>query len=369
MSQLRTRFRYNKAKIGAKPGTILIPQDAQETRIFVHAHQPDYHLEEQDVSFERVDEIVALHQEHTIWIDIRGVKNPHLYEWLADKFEIHPLELEDIGSQQQPKVEYNFGHLYAISRMLYSPNGKILYNEQLSIFLCGSVLITIQHTYDDILEPVRERIRDASMPMRKRKSEYLVYAIFDAVVDNYFSVVSDLGQHLDTLEDQLLANAQRKHRNQILELKHELMDIRRIVWPEREKINNLIRHDHLNHQDNLEIYLRDLYDHVSSLMDLVESYREVASNLMDLYMANVSNRMNEIMKVLTMLSAIFIPLSFVAGLYGMNFARQAEDGSPLPWNMPELYSPLGYVAVLIFMFLTAVGLLVLFWKRGWFKKW
>lgn len=369
MSQFRSRFRYNKAKIGAKPGTIFIPTNALPTRIFVHAHQAEYHLEEADINYARVDEIVRTHPEHTVWVDIRGVEDPELYVWLEKQFNIHPLELEDIGSQQQPKVEYNFGHLYAISRMLYSPDGRKLFNEQLSIFLCGHVLITIQHTYDDVLEPVRDRIRDERMPMRKRKSEYLVYAIFDAVVDNYFSVVSDIDSQLEKLEDQLLANAQRKHRNQILELKHELMDVRRIVWPEREKINNIIRHDHLNHQDNLEIYLRDLYDHVSTLMGLVENYREQAANLMDLYMANVSNRMNEIMKVLTMLSAIFIPLSFVAGLYGMNFVREAEDGRPLPWNMPELYSPYGYVAVLSFMFITAVGLLILFWRRGWFGKW
>lgn len=369
MSQRRSRFRYNKAKIGAKPGTIFIPTNALATRIFVHAHQPGYHLEEKDINYGRVEEIISLHPEHTIWVDIRGIKDPELYVWLEKKFNIHPLELEDIGSQQQPKVEYNFGHLYAISRMLYSPDGRKLYNEQLSLFLCDNVLLTIQHTYDDVLEPVRNRIRDERMPMRTRKSEYLLYAIFDAVVDNYFSVVSDIDQQLEKLENQLLDTAQRKHRNLILELKHELMDVRRIVRPEREKINTLIRHNHLNKQDNLEIYLHDLYDHLGTLMDLVENYREVAANLMDLYMANVSNRMNEIMKVLTMLSAIFIPLSFIAGLYGMNFAREAKDGSPLPWNMPELYSPHGYVSVLAFMFFAAVGLLLLFWRRGWFGKW
>lgn len=369
MSLRTRRFRYNKAKIGAIPGTIIIPRDALETRVFVHIHQEDFHLEEHDVSFERVNTLLEQHPEYTIWVDIRGIKSPKIYDWLGQQFNIHPLELEDIGSQQQPKVEFNFGHLYAISRMVYSPNGRSLVNEQLSLFLCGQTVITIQHTYEDVLEPVRNRIRTAGMPMRKRKSEYLTYAIFDAVIDNYFSVVSDLGQQLDELEDQLLDNARRIHRNRILQLKHELMDLRRIIWPEREKINNLLRHNHLSKQDNLDIYLHDLYDHLSSLMDLVESYREVAANLMDLYMANVSNRMNEIMKVLTMLSAIFIPLSFIAGVYGMNFAQNDKSGRELPWNMPELYSPNGYIAVLTFMFLIAVGLMVLFWRRGWFQKW
>lgn len=369
MSSVRQRFRYNKAKIGAKPGTILIADTALSTRIFVHAHQPDYHLEEHDCTLDRVNELLDTHGAHTVWVDIRGVKNPEIFDWLHSRFDIHPLELEDINSAQQPKVEFNFGHLYAISRMLYSTNGRNLMNEQLTLFLCGDVVITIQHNYDDVLEPVRNRIRDAGMPMRKRKSEYLVYAIFDAIVDNYFSIVSDLGEQLELLEDQLLSNASRKHRNEILQLKHELMDVRRIIWPEREKINNLIRHNHLNKQENLEIYLQDLSDHLTSLIDLVESYRETAANLMDLYMANVSNRMNEIMKVLTMLSAIFIPLSFVAGLYGMNFATHNARGENLPLNMPELYSPYGYVGVLVFMGLSAVGLLLLFWRRGWFNKW
>lgn len=362
-------FKYNKAKLGAKPGSIFIPKDALPTQVYEHRFNADVLEELPEATVAQARLRLAPEVGFTRWIDIRGLQTPELFDWLESDFGIHPLELEDIASRQQPKVEEQFGHLFIVARMLYLDDKVQLVNDQLSFFVVGNTLITIQETYDDVLEPVRNRLRNVLMPLRKRKSEYLAYALLDAVVDHYFLVLNDLGERMEQLENLLLTKPRREQRDQIMHLKHELLAIRRVVWPTRELANNLLRNDHLHGQDDIKIYLRDLYDHVVSLMDHAENYREISANLLDLYNTAVSNYMNEIMKVLTMISAIFIPLSFLAGLYGMNFVRESANGEPMPLNMPELYSPFGYVTVLVVMVFIALVQLLLFWKKGWFRRW
>jgi magnesium transporter len=362
-------FRYNKAKLGAKPGSIFIPKDALPTRVFEFRFHADFLEELEPVEVAEARSRPAPAAAFTRWIDVRGLQNPELFDWLEQDFGIHPLELEDIASRQQPKVEEQFGHLFMVSRMLYLDQQQQVVNDQLSFFVVGNTLITIQETYEDVLEPVRNRLRNEMMPIRKRQSEYLTYALLDAVVDHYFLVLNDLGERMEQLENLLLTKPRREHRDQIMHLKHDLLAIRRIVWPTRELANNLLRNDHLNSQADIKIYLRDLYDHVVSLMDHAENYREISANLLDLYNTAVSNYMNEIMKVLTMISAIFIPLSFLAGLYGMNFVHESASGEPMPLNMPELYSPFGYITVIVVMVVIAIVQVLLFWKKGWFRKW
>lgn len=362
-------FRYNKAKLGAKPGSIFIPKDALSTRVFEFRFHADFLEELGAVEVAEARSRPAPAAAFTRWIDVRGLQNPELFDWLEQDFGIHPLELEDIASRQQPKVEEQFGHLFMVSRMLYLDQQQQVVNDQLSFFVVGNTLITIQETYEDVLEPVRNRLRNEMMPIRKRQSEYLAYALLDAVVDHYFLVLNDLGERMEQLENLLLTKPRREHRDQIMHLKHDLLAIRRIVWPTRELANNLLRNDHLNSQADIKIYLRDLYDHVVSLMDHAENYREISANLLDLYNTAVSNYMNEIMKVLTMISAIFIPLSFLAGLYGMNFVHESASGEPMPLNMPELYSPFGYVTVIVVMVVIAIIQVLLFWKKGWFRRW
>jgi magnesium transporter len=362
-------FRYNKAKLGAKPGSIFIPKDALPTRVFEFRFHADFLEELEPVEVAEARSRTAPAATFTRWIDVRGLQNPELFDWLEQDFGIHPLELEDIASRQQPKVEEQFGHLFMVSRMLYLDQQQQVVNDQLSFFVVGNTLITIQETYEDVLEPVRNRLRNEMMPIRKRQSEYLAYALLDAVVDHYFLVLNDLGERMEQLENLLLTKPRREHRDQIMHLKHDLLAIRRIVWPTRELANNLLRNDHLNSQADIKIYLRDLYDHVVSLMDHAENYREISANLLDLYNTAVSNYMNEIMKVLTMISAIFIPLSFLAGLYGMNFVHESASGEPMPLNMPELYSPFGYITVIVVMVVIAIVQVLLFWKKGWFRKW
>lgn len=362
-------FRYNKDKLGAKPGTIFIPQDAQPTVVY------EYHFDATGLHELQPGDVatVAARPLHpkgkTRWLDIRGLKDPALFDWLEHTFGVHPLELEDLASKQNPKVEQQHGHLFMISRMVYFNEQLQLVNDQLSFFVFGDTLITIQETYEDVLEPVRARLRNESMPLRKRQSEYLAYALLDAVVDHYYLVLNDLGEKMENLEQALIRRPRRQHRDQIMRLKHDLLGMRRIIWPSRELVNNLIRHEYLCGQEDIGIYLRDVYDHLVNLLDLTENYRELSSNLLDLYNTQVSNNMNEIMKVLTMISAIFIPLSFIAGVYGMNFSPTDKQGLPLPMNMPELYQPNGYILAMAIMLGIAVLQLLLFWYKGWFKRW
>lgn len=362
-------FRYNTDKLGAKPGTIFIPQDAQPTIIY------EYHFDATGLHELAPADVATVakrpvHPEgKTRWLDVRGLQNEALFEWLETTFGVHPLELEDLASKQNPKVEQQFGHLFMISRMVHFNAQRQLVNEQLSFFVLNDTLITIQETYEDVLEPVRARLRNENMPLRKRQSEYLAYALLDAVVDHYYLVLNDLGEKMENLEQALIRRPRRQHRDQIMRLKHDLLGMRRIVWPSRELVNNLIRHEYLCGQEDIGIYLRDVYDHLVNLLDLTENYRELSSNLLDLYNTQVSNNMNEIMKVLTMISAIFIPLSFIAGVYGMNFSSTDKQGQPLPLNMPELYEPNGYVWAMAVMLGIAVLQLLLFWHKGWFKRW
>ncbi|MFN3530714.1 MAG: magnesium/cobalt transporter CorA [Bacteroidia bacterium] len=365
----RQYFRYNKAKLGAKPGSIIIPIDALASRVYLYTYNEEHFSETASLSVEEARNHAKPKTDQLRWIDIRGLADPQLYSWLAEDFGIHPLELEDISSRQQPKADAHFGHLFMVARMLYFDNQQQLINEQLSFFVLDNTLITIQETYEDVLDPVRNRLRNEKMPIRKRKSEYLAYALLDAVFDHYFLLLHELGMQLETLEDSLVQSPRRQHRNDIMQLKHELLNLRRIIWPSREMVNNILRNNYLIRQDDISIYLRDLYDHIVTLMDLTEIYREVSGNLLDLYNSSVSNNMNEIMKILTMISAIFIPLSFVAGIYGMNFVSESADGKSMSWNMPELYQPYGYVVVLGMMLLIALLQLMLFWRKGWFKKW
>lgn len=362
-------FRYNKAKLGAKPGTVLIPSDALPTQIYEYHFSAEGLTELPVCSVHDAKGRASVPAEISRWIDVRGILDPALFDWLEKDFGVHALELEDISSRQQPKVEQQFGHLFIVTRMLYLNQNMHIVNDQLSFFIFGNTLITIQETYEDVLEPVRVRLRDKQMKIRSRKVEYLTYALLDAVIDHYFLVLNQLGERMERLEQRLLTKPRREHRDLIMHLKHDLLSIRRIIWPSRDLTNNLLRNDHLNKQEDIQIYLRDLYDHVISLMDHTESYREISSNLLDIYNTAVNNSMNEIMKVLTMVSAIFIPLSFLAGLYGMNFASEGRSGEPMPLNMPELYQPHGYFWVLGVMGLIGLFQLLLFWKKGWFKKW
>jgi magnesium transporter len=277
--------------------------------------------------------------------------------------------MEDVFNvYQRAKAEDYQGHLFLISRCLKEENGSIT-NDQLSLFLGKNFVITIQDKYEDVLEPIRERIRQGKGYVRKFGPDYLLYALMDVVLDNFFPVIESISDRLDALQDALIDNPTRDKLNKVLITKRDLIMLRRAIWSERDKVNDILRSNFPLISDSTKIFFRDSYDHCVHAIDLIESYKEVTASLMDVYMSSVSNKMNQVMKVLTIISTIFIPLTFIVGLYGMNFSyTDPVTGKILPLNMPELYSPYGYVTVVAIMVVIVIGLLYFFVKKGWLTK-
>ena len=232
--------------------------------------------------------------------------------------------------------------------------------EQVAFFLGKEYVVTFQEHAIDCFEPVRDRIRRAKGRIRKAGPDYLCYALIDTIVDAYFPALERHGDQLEELEDKIVTRPEAEHVGQLHDLKRDLLMLRRAIWPHREMINELIRDEKSFIAADTRIFLRDCYDHTIQLMDIVETYREIASGLLDVYISSVSTKLNEIMKVLTIIATVFIPLSFIASLYGMNFDRAASR-----WNMPELGWPFGYPLVLLLMLATAGGLMGYFWRKGW----
>jgi magnesium transporter len=267
--------------------------------------------------------------------------------------------MEDVlNLHQRPKAEEYKDHVFIVTQMYrtYADLGT----EQVSIFLGEDFVLSFQEQAGDCLDPLRNRIRAGKGRIRGAGADYLCYAILDAVVDGYFPVLERYGETLEELEEQVITQARGDHISRLHEMKRDLLNTRRAIWPHREMINALIRDENPLFSDSTRMYLRDVYDHTIQLMDIVETYREIASGLVDVYISSVSAKLNEIMKVLTIIATIFIPLSFVASLYGMNFDRSAS-----PWNMPELGWRFGYPLSLLLMGGIAVGLLFYFRRRGW----
>jgi magnesium transporter len=241
---------------------------------------------------------------------------------------------------------------------MFSVSGH-LESEQVSLFLGPDFVVTFQERPGDCLEPVRERIRKKVARIRDAGPGYLTYSILDAVIDHFFPLLEAYGERLETLEDRIILRPDRSVVAEIHDMKRELLYVRRAIWPQREALNTLVRDDIPHISAETRLYLRDCYDHCVRLIDLVETYREVCSDLMDLYLSSISNRMNEIMKVLTIISTLFIPLTFVVGVYGMNFDTAS------PWNMPELKWYFGYPLCLALMAAITVGQIFFFRRKGW----
>ncbi|WP_018477155.1 magnesium/cobalt transporter CorA [Pontibacter roseus] len=369
----RIRFRHKilDRKIGISPGTLFVSAEAHAPRYFLMSFNETTFKEQELATYAQLLQQVQEQPEANHWIDIRGYADLTMLELLKKDFGIHSLQMEDvINDYQRPKVDEFSNRLFLITRMLrWSTEQHTLEDVQLSIFSGTNYIITLQSDYDDCLDPLRERIRTGKGIIRQRPPMYMVYAIQDVVLDYYFPVIADIGNYVEQLEQNILDRPSKQTLRQVLELKNELVRLRRIVWPERDKMNDLLRLEADIIPDNLKVYFRDAYDHTIQLIDLIDSHKEMTTSLVELYMSTVSNRMNEIMKVLTIISSIFIPLSFIAGVYGMNFSREnPETGEVYPLSMPELYQPYGY-PLLIFLMISLVGVqLYFFWRRGWFRS-
>ena len=354
---MRVAIKKRSKKAGLPPGTPIHigEKKSERTRVTLF----DYDEQQvQEKEIDSVDECLLFKgRPTTTWINVSGLHQVETLEQLNGCFGLHPLVLEDIlNTDQRPKME-DFGeYVYIVLRMLTldKEKKKAIVSDQISIILGATFVLTFQEKEEDFFEPIRDRIRNGKGRLRKMGPDYLVHALLDAVVDHYFVVMESLGEWIEDLEEELVTRPTPATLQVLHHLKREMIFLRKSVWPLREVIAALERGESPLIKKTTLVYLRDVYDHTIQVIDTVETYRDMLSGMLDIYLSSISNRMNEIMKVLTIIATIFIPLTFVVGLYGMNFKY-----------MPELEWPWGYPLVLILMLGVTVFMLYYFRRKKW----
>jgi magnesium transporter len=351
----RTRARRSE-KTGLPPGTLVHIGHAKAERVVMHLL--DYDAERlQEKQVERVEEVEPLRGgDGILWLDVSGLHDADLLGKIGQLFGLHPLLMEDVlNTEQRPKLEDYDDYLFVVLKRLHyhRRSGQVM-AEQVSLVLGQRFVLSFRETEGSLYEPVRQRIRGTKGRLRRLGPDFLVHALIDGVVDEYFGVVEAIGEEIEQLEEQILDRPTPVAMRSLHRLKGELIALRKSVWPLREVISGLDRCDSELLTQALDVYLRDVYDHTIHVVDTVETYRDLLSGMLDVYLSALSNRMNEIMKVLTIISTIFIPLTFIAGVYGMNFKY-----------MPELEWHWGYFGVMGLMLAIALGLLALFRRKRW----
>lgn len=397
MRKVSQPFR-RRTQPGASPGTLVVDPSAPKSVVSVIAHGPgpEDFLEKTFLpgEFDGLAEIVE--QYRVTWVNVDGLGDVATIEGLGAIFGLHPLALEDVVHvHQRSKVEDYEEHLFVVARMVdfeapcdggnsaapapqpSEPNGERAgsrtcrpgddsrpESEQVSLFLGKKYVLTFQERPGvDSFDPVRSRLRRRRTRFLELGADYLAYALIDAIVDGYFPVLEELGARLERLDADILAGVGGDHLTRLHRLRGDLLMLRKNLWPQREAIHALIRDPHPLVSAETHVFLRDCYDHTVQLLDVVETYRELCADLREYHYSRLSTRTNEVVKTLTIISTIFIPLSFVAGVYGMNF-----DPEYSPYNMPELRARYGYPAALAFMAALGLGLLAWMWRRGWLRR-
>jgi magnesium transporter len=351
--------RKRRAPPGASPGTLVVDPEAPRPQLHVLAYGPDALDEARPATPAELGPL--LHRRPVTWVDVSGLGDATMLTQVGALFGLHRLALEDvINTHQRPKVERYEGHHFVVVRMPEARPDGGLGSEQLSLFLGQDFVLTFQERPGDCFGPVRQRLRDGQGRSLSSGPDWLAYALLDAVIDAYFPVAEAAGERLERLEDDVLAGRARDLLPRIHLIRRDLLVMRRALWPLREVLSALQREEEGAFAAETRLHLRDVYDHVINLLDLLENLREIAGGLMELHLSATSNRLNEVMKVLTVISTIFIPLTFIVGVYGMNF-----DPESSPLNMPELRWYWGYPFALAVMVATTVALLVFFRRRGW----
>ena len=345
--------KHNKPPIGSMPGTLAIPADASDTRIHVFEYAQDL-LRERDVQ-DPEQLRPYLKPQTNVWVDVQGLKDEAKLWKIAELFGLHPLVLEDATNvPQRAKSEVHAHEHVVVCRVpVLSASGE-LETPQVCLILGRGWLITVQDHRRGLFDPVRKQIRDGVGEIRKLGTDYLAYALIDAIVDRYFPVVSELAEQLEDLEAEVTERATPEALARIQGARRSLAVIRRVGWPQREALGELAREPSEFVTAPVRVYLRTAEQHIRQIVELADSSRELAGLATEIYLAQVSQRTNEVMKVLTLVSSIFIPLTFVVGIYGMNFDY-----------MPELRWKLGYPVVLLGMGGAALGLILWFRRRGW----
>jgi len=346
---------YSKTA-GLPPGSLVFvgEKKTEEVRI-TYLDYDEQNFQEKQVS--NIKECFPFKSTPTVtWINIDGLHQTDIIESIGKNFELHPLILEDIlNTGQRPKFEDSDKYIFIVLKMLsFDEESQTVQAEQVSLVLGSSFVISFQERVGDVFNPIRERIRNAKGRIRKMGPDYLMYALLDAVVDGYFTILEKLGERIESMEEELVSDPTEKTLYQIHTLKREMVYLRKSVWPLRELVSGLQRSESDLISEPTEIYLRDVYDHTIQVIDTVESFRDMVSGMLDTYLSSISNKMNVVMKVLTIIATIFIPLTFVAGIYGMNFKY-----------MPELEWRYGYLFVWVIMAVILL-LMIAYFKR---KKW
>jgi magnesium transporter len=318
----------------------------------------DYDKENyQEKLIENIEDCFYLRDSSTVsWINIDGIHDVDIIEKLGNRFGLHPLVLEDImHADQRPKMEDFDSYIYLVLKMFrYDETESEIKAEQISIVLGEGYVISFQEMQGDTFDPVRERLRNSKGRIRSKKADYLAYALLDSIVDNYFIILDKIAESIEEIEEELVSDPDASTLQKIHTLKKEMIYLRKSIWPLRDLVNNLERTESQLIDDSTSVFLRDVYDHAIRVADMIETYRDVLSGMMDVYLSSISNKMNEVMKTLTIIATIFIPLTFIAGIYGMNFE-----------NMPELGWKWGYSLAWIIMLSMSAVMIVYFRKKKW----
>lgn len=344
-------------KSGQAPGTLVHVGERHSSEVTLAIM--DYTASDlRELESLTLDEALSFRASKAVtWLNVTGLSDTSVVGTLCSHFGVHTLVQEDVlHTAQRPKVDIYEDHVFMVVKMIrYDGESRELDIEQVSLVLGDGFVITFQEKEGDVFDPVRQRIRSGKGAVRTRGADYLAYALMDAVVDNYFLALEEMGEDIEEIEAAVLEHPDNDVISSIHHLKRELILLRRAVWPLREGFGTLMRDATALVKPGTVPFLKDLYDHTFQVMDTVETFRELVSGLLDVYISTVSNRMNQVMKVLTIISTIFIPLTFIAGIYGMNFR-----------HMPELVFPWAYPAVLALCLLIALGMILGFRRKGWF---
>lgn len=344
-------------KVGLPPGTLVHIGDYETSKIHISIIDYDAQkiLEKKDASIN--DCMIYLGTPAITWININGIHDPKVIESFGRHFGLHPLLLEDVmNSGQRSKLDDYKDNIFIVARVLkYNEEKEDIEDEQLSIVLGRNYLITFVESSTDLFNPIRERLHAAKSRIRQRGADYLCYSLLDCLVDNYFLILEKVDENLENLEEKLVINTPKPEVLQkIQHSKRVITLLRKSVWPMREVLSNFRRLETPLIQDSTKLYIQDVYDHTIQAIDTIESFRDLASGMLDIYMSNISQKMNEIMKVLTIMATIFVPLTFIASVYGMNFEM-----------IPELHWKWGYPTVLLFMLLVSLGMIYYFKRKKW----
>ncbi|MCA9088135.1 MAG: magnesium/cobalt transporter CorA [Planctomycetaceae bacterium] len=346
-------FRKQNPAAGSRPGTLVIADGAPRPVIHVMSYSHDDVQEVDVTSSASLREVLDSPQTH--WIDIQGLGDETLIREIAELFAVHPLAMEDIVNiPHRPDAQVFGSQLLIVTRMVRVDDGQHVDMEQLSILVGPNYVITFQERPGDILDPVRNRIRFEQSSHRKLGAHYLAYSILDTVVDGYYPVLESIGDYLESLEDLVVANPNPQIMQELNWLKKQLVNMRRVMWPQREAVYRLVHDSSAYFDESVRLYLRDTYDHCLQTSEVIDMYREMVTSLLNTYLSSIANRTNEVMKVLTIMASIFIPLTFMVGVYGMNFEA-----------MPELKVPWAYPLLWVVMVVTAAAMLMYFRRLGW----